>query len=131
MQTLVSVVETDLSALTAPSQVADLPSQRHSPQTSLISFPEPIRAFVSMVIEQALKWDCKLRLDLPRVLETTRRSAFISLLNCKMILWLKPHFKGCAWRASELTHSTFNLTAASPLGHSTALKKEKKNIMEG
>lgn len=96
------------------------------PQNAVISLSAPVQGFVSLVIEQAFKWDCKLCFDPPRALETTCHITFISLLNCKMILWLRLHFKWCARRASELTHSTFNLTAVSLLGHSAALK----NIME-
>lgn len=115
---LKNAISPDLAALNGTLE-EDLPYHRGCRLPSL-RLSEPL---FGMVIEHALKWDCKLFLDPPRALETTRHITFISLLNCKMILWLRPHFKWCVRRASELTHSTFNLTAVSPLGHSAALKK--------
>lgn len=118
-------LQTDTSVLSLTFEAADLLYHRGLSQSSpaAISFPVPVQAFVSMVIEQAIKRDCKLCLDPSRALETTCHITFISLLNCKTILCLRPHFKWCARRASELTHSTFNLAAGSLLGHSAIFKK--------
>lgn len=107
----VSLVQPECDLLNSGSAVS-----LRLPQKAAISFSAPVQAFVSMVIEQAFKWDCKLCFDPPRALETTCHITFISLLNCEMILWLALQFKWCARWVSELTHSTFNLTAVSPPG---------------
>ena len=83
----------DPSVLSVTFEVADLLYHRDCLKTQSSPSLLPVQAFVSMVIEQAFKWDCKLCFDPPRALETTCHITFISLLNCKMILSSEASFQ--------------------------------------